>query len=244
VLDRAGAGDGGVPAIAPRARRGLRLSLRLSGTRGGNAEHVAIIGATQVGKSTIAHALVRDSRNLIVIDVGDKHQYDHLGHVTSDPDDILRHPVVIWTPNLQAVQRWSKDMSDPFSRGLWHIRTVRRRSGVTLLHDEGSVSCPTNPHPWVAEQLFLGAGQGVGVIVLNQGYSGVYPRAVSGATHWFLLRVADASQRGSLATSIGADGLAPHLARLPNHQFYYHRTGELDAVGPFPTSVLGPRPPR
>ncbi len=223
----------------------LNLRLRLSGTsRGGNAQHVVLVGASQTGKSTAAYCLLRELRNLVVIDYARKGQFDKLGQVTSDPDDILRFPVVIWQPPHGAIVSPAKDFSDPWSRGLRHINTVRARSGVTVFHDEPRRTLPPKPHPYAAEMIDLGAGRGIGVVLAPQGFSRVYPPAFDNATHWFLFRIASATQRGSLESSLDVEVRQLNLGGLPSHTFLYWRQGDPDASGPHPLSILGPRPPR
>ena len=243
ALDGAEVVAGSAPA-APASRGKLALRLRLSGkSAGGNAEHVVLVGATQTGKSTAAYALLRKLRNLVVIDYARKGQFDKLGQVTQNPDDILRFPVVIWQPSHRAVAAWAKDFSDDFSRGLRNINTVRARGGVTVYHDEPRRTLPPNPHPYAAEMIDLGAGRGIGVVLCPQGFSRVYPPAFDNATHWFLFRIASATQRGSLESSLDLEVRKLGVGGLKSHTFLYWRQGDADASGPHPLSALGPRPP-
>lgn len=229
----------------PRSGAGrLDLKLRLSGTSAaGNAQHVVLVGASQTGKSSAAYCLLRKLSNLVVIDYARKKQFDHLGQVTQDPDDILRFPVVIWQPSHRAVAAPAKDFSDDWSRGLRNINTVRARGGVTVYHDEPRRTLPTNPHPYAAEMIDLGAGRGIGVLVATQGFSRVYPPVFDNATHWFIFRIASATQRGSLESSLDVEMRKLNLGSLKSHTFMYWRQGDADASGPHPLSILGPRPP-
>lgn len=221
----------------------MELAVRLCGTSpAGNAEHGVLIGAGQSGKSTAALALLGRCRNLVVIDPKRAGQFDGLGGVVGeDPELILRHPVVIWQPPMAAITRPAKDWSDPWSRGLWYIRSVRSRRGVCVFHDEARVTLPTAPHPLAAEQVHLGMGLGIGVWAATQGFSRTYPPLFDNAVHWLLFRLASASQRGSLAASLEVEGLVNRLGGLPPRRFLYWRQGMLEATGPHDLGALGRR---
>lgn len=220
----------------------LELRLRLSGrSSDGNAEHGVLLGASQMGKTTAALAILSRCRNVVVIDAARKGQFDGLGPAGEDPDGILRHPVYVWQPPPRAVSRPARDWSDPWSRGLWYIREVRSRAGVLVYHDEARRTLPTTPHPLAAEMVDLGAGRGVGVWVSTQGYTRVYPPMFDNATHWLCFRVSSAAQRGTLAASLEADGLADTLGGLAPFFFRYWRQGMIQASQPHHVRGLGGR---
>jgi hypothetical protein len=229
-----------VDGAPPPRRRRLDLRLRTSGTSpGGNAQHLIAVGASQCGKSTAGTILAAQLSQFTVIDYARRHQWDNVGAlVTEDPDAVLYHARTVFQPPRGAVVRPARDHSDPWSRYLNNVRHVHRSP---IVHDEPRRTMPPDPHPFVAEMVDHGMGEGIAVWAFTQGVSRIYQPMLDFAVHWLLFRLKSATQRGLLDANLEVQ-VAPLLGALEWGEFFHWGTGMPAATGPHHVDELGPRP--
>jgi len=227
---------GGEPAPAPlraaapppepiQRARGLNLSQR---------RHWFICGASQSGKTYLLKWALRGLDNWVAIDTKRQDFSDLRVPTSSDPADILRHSRLIWQPPLECIHRPARDLSDPFSRGLWYLW---HRAPVTIVVDELRMVLPTNPHPMLRQIVAQGMGKGVGVWGGTQLPSGIFPQAMHDAPAVTLFRLQSARGRGELAANLEME-LPGSLGKLQRRKFYHWELGWDAPIGPLEVSDL------
>jgi hypothetical protein len=230
-------GDAGPIAAPPDGTR-PRLSPR---------EHTLFVGVSQSGKTTLARDALARFANWVIIDT--KREDFNDWDPTEDPAEILRRPRCVFQPPLSAMQRHSKDWSDPFSQALayiWNVRAAERPRKpsaaplhrVTVYVDEGKIAARTHAHPLIDMMAVQGMGRGVGLWVAMQGTHGVSTNIIDNAIAAFYFRIHNAAQRGSLAANLDT-AAARRLGKLAPHDFAYWRQGMGDFAGPFNLRTMG-----
>jgi hypothetical protein len=175
--------------------------------------------------------------NRVIIDTKGRNFNRGFGPVSDDPAVILTEPVCVWQPPLISVHRPARDLSDPFSRGLNYLLTVRARSGCLIVIDELREVMPADPHPLLRTIAAQGQGRppdgkGLGVWGATQQPFGVFPQLLHDAHDLFLFRLQSSAGRGVLDANLDVQA-GGRLAGLPPHQFYYWRIGMADPGGPY-----------
>lgn len=195
-------------------------------------EPVLIVGAMRSGKSNLTAWLLNDTRSVVVVDSkrhpdewakwGPQHGYV----VTSDPDDILRHPRVVFqisTVALLDVSGYQKAESSGYA---WTraLHNIMRRGNTVVVFDEVVHTLPAGrPHP-VAMQIYTqGAAWGISPWGGSQFANRIETATVRAAVHCFAFRLNPYDLR-LLSEKRGCD--AGELGQLEPYAFGHHLTNE------------------
>ncbi len=147
--------------------------------------------------------------------------------VTTDPDDILRHPKVVFQvdmPVLLDVQAW-KQPENVWTRAL---HAIMRRGNSRVVFDELVYQLPAgHPHPAAMQIYTQGAKFGLTPLAGSQYANRVETMTVRAAVHAFAFRFNPYDLK-LLAEKRGAPTEA--LAELPPYGFGYHLTNTPDWV--------------
>lgn len=198
--------------------------------------HFTIIGKSQSGKTVLAKLCLRQVQSYVVVYTKGAGEWGPAdGIVTADPEAILYHPRVIWTPPLFAVRRPDPLGRDVYSRGLRYIFEHRGdpsgRPAVTVVFDEGKWQIPTEPNPYAMLLVHQGMGKGIGVWTLSQGVYGIFTPCVADAKVVACFRLASKRARTQLAGDLEVESADP-LGGLEDHAFMVHLEGQDTFQGP------------
>jgi hypothetical protein len=167
--------------------------------------------------------------------------------VSSEPEAILYHAIVVWTPRLYDIRHPDPLGRDGFSRGLRYIiecRSDRPESrppgtnaepAVTVVVDEGKSVCPPELHPDLDLLYTQGMGMGIGMLTLSQRPFMTASVASSEASWVVAFRTQLRMDRTKLAGDLGIDSeRLGQLRASPNeHEFMVFRQGASRWEGPW-----------
>lgn len=179
---------------------------------------------------------------------GDYDEFIAAGAVVSaEPEAILYHARVIWTPRIYDIRHPDPLGRDGFSRGLRYIlehrsdrpesrpQGKRAEPSVTVLIDEGKQVSPPELHPDLDLLYTQGMGMGIGVITLAQRPFMVAGVASSEASWVVSFRMQLKMDRTKLTGDLGVDceGLGRLRASKTEHEFMLFRQGANGWRGPW-----------
>jgi hypothetical protein len=193
----------------------------------GPGQPVIVVGPQRSGKSNLIAFLVDDVASVVIIDSsqhpdewglwGPAHGYV----VTSDPDDILRYPKVVFQIDMTVlldVQGWKKP-DNVWTRALANIM---RRGNSHVVFDEMVYQLPGgHPNPAAMQIYTMGAKFGLTPVAGSQYANRIETMTVRAAVHAFAFKF-NPYDRRLLAEKRGAPTEA--LAELPPYGFGYHLT--------------------
>ncbi len=154
--------------------------------------------------------------------------------VTRDPNDIARHPLVVFQPDqvdLMDVRRW-RDPQAPWTRAL--IRTFERGNSVVVF-DEALQTLPSSsPHPIAVKLLTQGRSRNLSVWAGSQVGNRHETLVARLAEHCLAFRQLHGQDLALLREARGID--CGVLSTLPDWHFAWHRHGlpEWHVFGPVP----------
>ncbi len=238
------------PGALPR-RPAAPETIAIDGRR-----HLGAYSAPRKGKTTLLRGLVLalpKGADWVVIDTAQRGDWNGLGvPTTSDPDalgDPDAYPQMVWTPDIDAVNRPAKDESDPWSRGWWYLWNVRGETdpetnvpiaGSTIVVDEPTDGASFKVINLVHRTATQGEGRNLPIWWGTQNVQSVYWRLRGNTLQRFAGVLPTAQDRGILAADWGVE--LPVLKpgeEAPWGEFYYHAPGRaLD--GPWPIADLLP----
>lgn len=216
-----------LPAPAPIAPQHFEL---------GPEDPAIFIGPQRAGKSNLMAWHLEPVRSAVIFDSshkpdewagwGPRHGYI----VTSDPDDILRHRLVVFQvpmPALLDVQGWRRPGSTGYT---WTqaLLNVMKRGNTVCVFDEIVHQLPSGrPNPAAMQLYTQGAKFGIPPWAGTQFVNRVETATVRAAVHCFAWKMNPYDLR-LLAEKRGAP--TEQLAHLPKYGFGYHLTNTEEYV--------------
>ncbi len=235
----------GVPP-GPRGRQLGPRDLTFSGAR-----QLEVVAGPRMGKTTTLVALASLlPRNYVVIDTGERGDWEWLAPTVTDPEDLRYEAVCRWVPDLGAVRHHDGPVgrcggADAWCRG-WRVLLEGRSGvgpdgtlrGVVVIVDEARDALPIKVPPIVDRAITKGEGQGLAIWAGTQSPYGVNRRWQSDAGQRFLGRIGGAQERGILAADWGVE-IPDQVTECPEGSWYVHRPGG-PLLGPWPLREILP----
>lgn len=156
----------------------------------GPGDRVLFLGNTRLGKTNLLANLLLSRSSAVVCDSKRQGEWEDFArrqrwHLTEDPEDLARHPLVVWQLRKGDLERsaW-RDPRNPWGRGL---ELVLRRGDTALVLDEMTDTLPHLAHPRIQEAYAQGGGRLVGVWGGSQLANRIDTRAIRMSEHCFTL---------------------------------------------------------
>lgn len=205
-----------------------------------DAERAVFIGDPGSGKTTLIQVFISSAQSVVVLDSKGIGEWDPFaatyGYVkTSDPDDVLRHPRVLFV----VPKRWLLDRAGwrrPGTPGWEWTRTlqnVQQRGNTVVVWDEMMHTLPSVQAHDEARIIYTqGRARGLPCFGGSQAPVHVDTVALEESEHFFGFAIWSPTYLKAIASRRGIDP-AP-LTNLGPHEFGYHRKGmrELELFDP------------